>query len=311
VENATYKKVLDIHDQTIGMIRSLNVPPFPSQYKKYFDHLFTEIADDELRLEQQKFEYKITGNTNEDVSRYLELAHRSILSFIEAHADISSIAKMQQSYINHAPTNVLDRCVTFIDGLNEINFNMSLELEKAQQKIDTLNMDLEQAVTAMTTDPLTKVSNRQLFLDDMEKLMQESERNPLSVSLLMIDADNFQFTNEQHGHVAGDKILYFLAQSIKSHLNANQKIYRFAGGTFMVILKDDSQKEGQKLAENIRSSIEKTNLLSNGKTIRMTVSIGITSYKQGDKLDTILARVEKALYCAKKSNKNCVFQYDW
>lgn len=311
MQHTAYQKVLDIHDQTIGMIRSLKVPPFPSQYQKYFDRLFSEIADEELRSVQQKFEYRTSGNANDDMNRYLELARRSIHSFAEAHTDISAIAQMHQSYIEQAPSNVLERCMSFLEGLNEMNLAISLELEKAQKQIDGLNRDLKDAITTAMTDPLTKVSNRQLFLDDLEKLIQMPQGVTNPISVLMIDADNFKFINEQHGHVAGDKILYFLAQSIKAEISEKNRIYRFSGGTFMVIMNDEGEKQNIKIAEKIRSSIEQTNLLSNGKTIRMTVSIGITSQKKEDKLDTILARVEKALYCAKKSNKNCVFQYDW
>lgn len=311
MENTAYKKILDIHDQTIGMIRSLKVPPFPSQYKKYFDHLFDEMADEELRSEQKKFEYRISGNSADDANRYLELARRSVSSFVECHADIASIAQHQQNYIHTVPSNMLEKCVSFIDGLNEINLNLTLELDKAQKKIDSLNTDLDEAILSMTIDPLTKVSNRQLFLDDMENLLLTGTEKRLQMSLLMIDADNFKFTNDQYGHLVGDKILYFLAQSIKSLIRKNDKVYRFAGGTFMVVLQDYNEKEGMKLAEHIRTSVEKTSLLSNGQTIHVTVSIGMTAHKKGDNLDRIIGRAEKALYCAKKSNKNCLFRYDW
>jgi diguanylate cyclase len=128
---------------------------------------------------------------------------------------------------------------------------------------------------------------------------------------MMIDADDFQFLNAEYGHLAGDKVLYFIAQSIKTMIRSGDKVYRYGGEEFAVILGRCDEKQAFAIADNIRSKIAQSNLMYMGKTIRVTVSVGVTVHKQGDTYDDILGRADKALYCAKKSNTNCTISFDW
>jgi len=311
MKDTIYQKVFAIHDHAMGLLRSMKLPPYPGNYKKYFDQLFLEMADEELRKDQENAEHKITSAPKNDVTAYLDLAQRSVMSFVESHADIASVAQVQKNYIDNTPSNVLERCITFIEGLNEINQSMSDELDKAQAKISILTSELQEAVDNLTTDPLTKVGNRKGFTDDLEALIGTGEDKKLSMILMMIDVDDFKYLNEEHGHMAGDKVLYFLAQAIKSMIRTSDKLYRYGGEEFMLIMNRVDDSQAMVLADKIRTSIEQTNLLYSGKTIKVTISIGLTTHQQGDTYDGMMGRVEKALYCAKKSNKNCAFQYDW
>jgi diguanylate cyclase len=94
-----YKKVFDIHDQVMGMIRSMKIPPYPAQYKKFFDKLFLEIADAELRKDQLDSEQKVVGSPKDDVTKYLDIAKRSVMSFTESHADITRIYRFTCKYV--------------------------------------------------------------------------------------------------------------------------------------------------------------------------------------------------------------------
>ena len=91
-ENTVFQKVLEIHDHTMGMLRSMKIPPYPSQYKKIFDQLFSEIADEALRKDQENTDQKVLGETKEDVTKYLDMVEHSVVSFIESHSGISSVA---------------------------------------------------------------------------------------------------------------------------------------------------------------------------------------------------------------------------
>jgi len=69
--------------------------------------------------------------------------------------------------------------------------------------------------------------------------------------------------------------------------------------------------QAQTIADKIREKIEKSNLLYAGKNVHVTISIGVTIHQQGDTLEDLIGRADKALYCAKKSNKNCAVLFDW
>lgn len=303
-----YDKVFSIHDQTIGTLKALHIAPYPSHYKKYFDEIFLDQADSTLI--KAKKEDEALNEFQNDLTHYLDIAQRSILAFVETHADISHVANLQNNYIAKASQEGVDRCVNFIDGLSELGKNMSSELKKAQNTIEELNGELKQALAQLTTDPLTKVSNRKGLIEDLNHTIEAGQNKTLPMVIMMIDADNFKVLNDTHGHLAGDKVLYFLAKSIKSVIRSGDKVYRYGGEEFTVVLNRCEKDQAFIVAEKIRSKIEYSHLIYSGKTIHMTVSIGATIHKEGDSYDDIIGRADKAMYQAKSEGKNKTVLFD-
>lgn len=306
-----YQKVLEIHDHVMGLLRSMKLPPYPSQYKKFFDQLFLETADEQLRKDQENVDQKVLSDSKDDVTKYLDMVEHSVVSFIESHSGIASVAEVQRQCIDNAPSDSIEKFVTFIEELSTLNQTMSDELDKAQLKINTLTEELQEARSAFTTDPLTKVGNRQGFSEDIESVIEAGMSKKLSLVLMMIDVDNFKFLNDEYGYIAGDKVLYFIAQTIKGMIRTGDKVYRYGGEEFAVLLNRCDVTQGQAIGDKIRSKIEQSHLLYTGKNVHVTISVGVTIHQQGDTLETLVGRADKALYCAKKSNKNCTVLFDW
>ncbi|MDD2781336.1 GGDEF domain-containing protein [Sulfuricurvum sp.] len=303
-----YDKIFSIHDQTVGTLRALKIAPYPTHYKKYFDEIFIEQADAAL-IKAQKEDENIAG-THDELTRYLDIAHRSIMSFVETHADISHVAELQNSYINKATEEGIERCVNFVEGLSELGKNMSDELKKAQTKIEQLSSELQEALEQLTTDPLTQITNRKGLIDDLNSAILAGQNKMLPMVIMMIDADNFKQLNDMYGHLAGDKVLYFLAQSIKSVIRSGDKVYRYGGEEFAVVLNRCEKDQAFAVADKIRSKIEHSHLIYSGKTIHMTVSVGASIHHLGDSYDTFLGRADKALYTAKNEGKNKTVLFD-
>lgn len=99
-------KIASIHDQTLSTLRALGLPPLPHHYKKYFDEIVRLSEDNELIALQNE-----NLASNEELKRYLDIAHRSIEAFVETHADISHVAQLQENYISKAPKEGIERCV--------------------------------------------------------------------------------------------------------------------------------------------------------------------------------------------------------
>lgn len=310
-ENTVFQKVLEIHDHTMGMLRSMKIPPYPSQYKKIFDQLFSEIADEALRKDQENTDQKVLGETKEDVTKYLDMVEHSVVSFIESHSGISSVAELQRRYTQEAACDSVEKFVSFVEGLGTLNQTMADELGKAQQQINVLTQELNTAKAAMTTDPLTKVGNRQGFTEDITPMIEAGQVKALSMVLMMVDVDNFKFLNDEYGYVAGDKVLYFIAQTIKGMIRTGDKVYRYGGEEFAILLNRCEVDQAHAIAEKIRLKIEQSRLIYSGKDVHVTISIGVTVHQAADTLDTMIERADKALYCAKKSSKNCTVLFDW
>ncbi|MDD5053603.1 MAG: GGDEF domain-containing protein [Sulfuricurvum sp.] len=299
-KNKIYDKIISIHDQVISLLSSLHIPPYPTHYKKYFDQLFLEQASHELKKSQRD---EII-NDRDDLSKYLHIAQETINAFTEAHSDISYVAKVQENLLNQYSPNGIEHCMSLVNTLSELGNNMSVELKKAQEKINFLNLELKETISQLTTDPLTQISNRKSLIDDLELAIKAGKSKQLPMVLMMIDGDNFKTINDDHGHVAGDKVLYFLAQSIKSIIRTGDNVYRYGGEEFTVVLNRCDSEQAIVVAEKIRAKVEHSHLIYSGKTISVTVSIGVTIHHQDDTYDDLIERADEALYRAKKAGKN-------
>jgi diguanylate cyclase len=93
-------------------------------------------------------------------------------------------------------------------------------------------------------------------------------------------------------------------------IRTSDKIYRYGGEEFAVVMSRCDEMQAYTMADNIRSKIEQSNLVYLGKSVYVTISVGVTVHQKGDTFDSIVGRVDKALFCAKKSNKNCTVLLD-
>jgi diguanylate cyclase len=124
------------------------------------------------------------------------------------------------------------------------------------------------------------------------------------LTLLVWDVDDFKSINDRFGHQAGDKALRVIAQSLKARLRETDFIARFGGEEFVCLLCGAQDEEAFSVAEEMRLSVESSAFHSQGKPVRVTISCGIASFRQGDSLDNVFSRADRALYQAKRKGKN-------
>ena len=148
-------------------------------------------------------------------------------------------------------------------------------------------------------DYLTKVYNRNYF----NKILDESKNK--KVSIMMLDIDFFKKVNDKYGHYAGDECLKKVAYLIKSCIRDKDILARYGGEEFIILFTDTSQAHLMEIGERIRTKIEKEKIVyDEHKTIKVTISIGIScSDKKGD-INTVLLNADKALYFSKETGRN-------
>jgi diguanylate cyclase (GGDEF)-like protein len=159
-----------------------------------------------------------------------------------------------------------------------------------------------------TIDALTGLHNRG-WLDDMfDREIRRSERDRLNLCLLMIDVDHFKQYNDEYGHLAGDRVLVTVGESIRKPLRPNDLVARFGGEEFSVLLPETRIDNALTIAERLRKRVSKADpgKLEDRKIPGATVSIGIAEYRPGDSLETMIAAADVAMYHAKKDGRNCV-----
>ena len=117
----------------------------------------------------------------------------------------------------------------------------------------------------------------------------------------MIDIDHFKKVNDEFGHLAGDQVLHFVSKSLKNLCSDQDECIRLGGEEFIIILPKKDIQEAYILGERLRKTV-KDSIPPIQKKI--TISLGVGEYKQGENINAIMHRVDLALYEAKSNGRN-------
>ncbi len=158
-----------------------------------------------------------------------------------------------------------------------------------------------------TKDSLTNLYVRRHFNLLLEAQIQMVKERVGNLSLLMIDVDNFKKVNDTYGHEAGDVILKETGKIFISSCRPLDIIARYGGEEFTVMLPGADANDAGLVAERIRDKIEKADFNLKEVIYKITVSIGIASYRRGDTIESFMERADGALYKAKERGKNSIF----
>lgn len=167
-----------------------------------------------------------------------------------------------------------------------------------------------------TLDALTGFYNRRQMEERIKQETSSAKRKNTPLCGIMIDIDYFKHVNDTYGHAAGDFILKTTAKIIRSHLREYDIASRYGGEEFSIILPFTKEDEAVMVAERLRKAvankvinIEHVNKKNDTKTIQITISLGIYSFKKTDSSEDLLMNADKALYEAKESGRNKVVIY--
>ena len=158
-----------------------------------------------------------------------------------------------------------------------------------------------------TTDSLTGLANRHQFLEQMSLELERFKRSLKPSALLMLDLDRFKQVNDHYGHAAGDAVLQRFAMLARQALRKIDQIGRLGGEEFGALLPDTNAEGAQQLAERLRKLVAESPVYIEDSEIQFTISIGVTLFLPADiRIDSILARADRALYRAKKAGRDQV-----
>ena len=170
----------------------------------------------------------------------------------------------------------------------------------------------EKALNALaTTDALTGINNRHMFMMVGQELIENSRRYQRPLTLLLFDIDHFKKVNDTYGHLVGDQALKQFAFVLQSNIRASDLLARFGGEEFVVILPETGIKEATELAQNLRKAISQIRIdVKLEEPLSINTSIGLARYRDDmESLIQLLDDADKALYQAKDSGRNQVVAY--
>lgn len=187
----------------------------------------------------------------------------------------------------------------FSRGLQDIFNRYRNTQQEHLDKLEELNRALEKQ---SQTDVLTTIFNRRFFNVQLAKEAARSTRHRTPLSVLMFDIDHFKVVNDEHGHLAGDKVLQEISALVQDNIRQSDFLARWGGEEFALLTPGVGLKNAGKFAEKLRNLIEK-NDFSIGQEI--TCSFGVSCYQASEETSTFIQRADQALYHAKNSGRNC------
>ncbi len=179
-----------------------------------------------------------------------------------------------------------------------------------RQRVEKLEEQLVAAHEELVIDALTQLYNRGAFDTRLRDNIKHYTTHGGSFSLILFDIDHFKMVNDVHGHPVGDRVLQAVAKTAKSVFRIDDFIARYGGEEFVVLLDDTRDLYALKAAERYRLAIahKEFQYQQGGKTrsLTLTVSLGVASFKSGDTPECLVQRADQALYLAKNSGRNTV-----
>lgn len=184
--------------------------------------------------------------------------------------------------------------------------------ERILQLEERLQHSTQQMQFLAMHDPLTGLFNRRAIQEQIEAELCRAAREGYPVGLVLMDVDHFKSINDDHGHVSGDRALVHVSRVLSQSVRPYDRVGRWGGEEFLVVLPGTDQGEVTRIAERIRGAVATSRcVLSVEETISLQVSIGALSVpfapdSAPPALDGLVRRVDTALYEAKRAGRNRV-----
>lgn len=198
------------------------------------------------------------------------------------------------------------------------------EKERLHSQVPYINVYLREIAPVLETkrlmenlrdstlrDPMTGLNNRRFLEEYVDTLTTSVERRKAQAAILMLDLDYFKMVNDTYGHDAGDAVIKALSQVLRQAVRASDLVIRYGGEEFMIILIDATPEGTDRVAEEIRSTVEQLKIPTAGTTLQKTISIGIADFpNDSETFWQAVKFADVALYQAKEQGRNRVVRFN-
>ena len=162
----------------------------------------------------------------------------------------------------------------------------------------------------VSKDSLTGVLNHGQIMEAAMTNFRLSQRQNSSCSIAMLDIDRFKAVNDTFGHAAGDKVLSGLGQLLSRSLRNTDRIGRYGGEEFMIVLVGSTPEESIRRLNSIKEEFAASDVEFRGKVFRCTFSIGLANLAQNENLPQAVNQADQALYASKEGGRNRITIFD-
>ena len=249
------------------------------------------------------------ARTNMAVQQMRDLA-KNVASDVGAHNTLMSGISNELGTIKVDSPEANATVVGAVSKILSANEKLQSRLVDAEQKIQSQAEEIKAQQSEARTDSLTKLANRRAFDDALEQNLALCRRDRRSFSLLMLDVDHFKKFNDTHGHPAGDEVLRSVGKTLQQVVKISDIACRYGGEEFALVMPSTPIAEARVAAERVRKAIESMVVNFEGKTLSVTVSVGLAEAFKGEDSVRLIRRSDDAVYFSKEAGRNCGHWHD-
>ncbi len=280
----------------------------PFSYYKIFVEVALEKGIDKAKLHQYLYgDSEVSSIEFEQLKKkVLEIATniKDVTENVEkklekSSSEYESSIKNLDSYTDSVDKNIMNE----LERIKYINQSLKDELEAARHVLEKQKNAIENIKELSLRDQLTGLYLRRHMNEVLDDLLYNFKRYKKVFSVIMMDLDDFKAINDTYGHLAGDEVLKTVATILKRYTRQSDIPFRYGGDEFIVLLPETQLEDALVVAEKIRKKISSIKFKKNDLEFTCSVSLGVTQVKEGDSVESILERVDEALYKTKRTSK--------
>ena len=268
-----------------------------------YERFFVRAAEERALLVAGRRLTELAGELNREVAAFGDETARYGSSLSDARERVSAAPNGER--IRSLVRGMVDETLRMQSQAAEVQSN----LRASMAEIDGLRRDLQAAWSEARTDGLTGLANRKHFDQALRLAAAQSLEQGTPACLLLADIDHFKRFNDVYGHLLGDQVLRLVASLLRHNVKGQDIVARYGGEEFAVILPLTRLADACTLANRLRELVasRRVQLKDRSQTLgRVTLSIGVAEFRQGERCSDWIVRADAALYEAKRSGRNLV-----
>ncbi|WP_268798639.1 GGDEF domain-containing protein [Pseudomonas huanghezhanensis] len=281
------------------------------EFEIYLKQLNDRLESFQSNLQAASADHADTQSASRQLNDQLREHVGGLQSSVQDAADLNSLKTILESR--------LERLIGAMDQhqqeRDEREHEVASKLQSLVGRVATMEQEaqsfrthLEEQRQKALIDTLTGLPNRAAWSERLEIEITQLQKSRGSLLMGILDLDHFKRINDGYGHLAGDKVLKLIASQLRRQLRPHDFIARYGGEEFVFLLPHTSMEDGLALLERLRATIEQCPFHFKGEPVTITVSMGISTFKLGERSDLVLKRADEALYRAKGEGRNRIEQ---